>query len=109
MTVEELAQRFELERIVVSDGTREITGGYVGDLLSWVMGRAQEGDAWITVMGNINTIAVAVLADTACILLSDNSPLDTEALERAKIQKINILRSDRSSFELAGELYRLLA
>ncbi|MBR6607174.1 MAG: hypothetical protein IKK98_00700, partial [Oscillospiraceae bacterium] len=33
------------------------------DLLSFVMGRAPADCAWITVMGNVNSIAVAVLAD----------------------------------------------
>lgn len=60
-----------------------MTGGYCGDLLSWVMGRAQEGDAWFTVMGNVNAVAVAVLADTACLVLAEDSPLDDDARQRA--------------------------
>ena len=48
-----LAGRQSMERLVA--------GGYCGDLLSWVMGRAKEDDVWITVMGNLNAIAVAVL------------------------------------------------
>jgi hypothetical protein len=47
----------------LSDGEKEITGGYTGDLLSWVMGRASCGNAWITIMSNINIIAVASLLD----------------------------------------------
>ena len=41
------------------------------------MGRAQEGDAWFTVMGNVNAVAVAVLADTACLVLTEDSPWTT--------------------------------
>ena len=37
-----------------SGGENEIECGCVCDLLSWVMSRAKEGDAWLTVMGNIN-------------------------------------------------------
>ena len=48
-----------------TDTTREVKGCYCGDLLSWVMGRAKADDAWLTVMGNVNAIAVASLADTA--------------------------------------------
>ena len=59
MTVSELSEKMGLETLVPGDPTRRVTGGYTGDLLSWVMARANEGDAWITVLGSIN-VAVAV-------------------------------------------------
>ena len=59
-----------------TDTTREVKGCYCGDLLSWVMGRAKADDAWLTVMGNVNAIAVASLADTAGIILVEDAALD---------------------------------
>ena len=57
MTVEELAQRLELRVAVGGEAlSREVAGGYCGDLLSWVMSRAQSGDVWFTVMGNVNSL-----------------------------------------------------
>ena len=44
MTVKELCEKLELKILVEGNLDREITGGYCGDLLSWVMGRAQGGD-----------------------------------------------------------------
>ena len=32
------------------DGKRQLEGVYIGDLLSWVMGRASADYAWITIM-----------------------------------------------------------
>lgn len=93
-----------LETIVCGDLTREITGGYCGDLLSWVMGRAQAGNVWITVMGNVNSIAVSILADTACIVLSENSPLDEEARLSAENHGVTVLRSTKATYQLAVEL-----
>ena len=55
---------------------REAGRVFCCDLLSFVMGRAPADCAWITVMGNVNAIAVAVLADTACIVLDRNAALD---------------------------------
>lgn len=52
------------------------------------MGRAPADCAWITVMGNVNAIAVAVLADTACIVLAENAALDGEACTRADGQDV---------------------
>ena len=70
MTVNELAAQLNLTPLAGTEGDKtEVLTCYSGDLLSWVMGRAESGDCWFTVMGNINAIAVAFLADCACIVL----------------------------------------
>lgn len=108
MTVAELADKLHLE-VLVSDGDdRQVTGGYCGDLLSWVMGRAAEGDAWITVMGNLNAVAVAVLADVACIILSESTALDADAKMRAVQQEVPVCRSAEDTFTLCCKLGALL-
>ena len=71
MTVNELAQKLNAEVLSMPSPDSEITGGYCGDLLSWVMGRAQCGNAWITIMSNINVAAVASLSDVACVILAE--------------------------------------
>lgn len=108
MTNREFAAQCGLRILVEGDLDRTITGGYCGDLLSWVMGRAREGDAWFTVMGNVNAIAVATLADTACIVLVEDSPLDEAAKARAEQQQVTILQSDKNAYELAVLLHGLL-
>ncbi len=108
VTVKNLAEAMGLEILVEGDLNRAVIGGCCGDLLSWVMGRARAGDAWITVMGNVNAVAVAVLADTACILLAEDSPLDEPARQRAENQGVTILRSSETIYQLALELGRLL-
>ena len=63
MNVKELKEKLDLQYIC-NEGlaeTKDVTGCYCGDLLSWVMSRATEGDAWLTVMGNVTSIGVAVL------------------------------------------------
>lgn len=108
MSVEEFAKQFGLSVAVAGDLQRAITGGYCGDLLSWVMSRASAGDCWFTVMGNVNAIAVAVLADCACIVLCENAALDADAKLRAEQQGVNILISEQNAFTLAKELGKLL-
>ena len=44
LTVDKLIEKLGLDVIELADGSREIKGGYAGDLLSWVMGRAQPDD-----------------------------------------------------------------
>ena len=104
MTVGSFAEKYKLTFAVSADTEREITGGYVGDLLSWVMGRANAGDAWITIMTNINIAAVATLVDVACIILAEGVQAEEKVIEVAKEKGINLLCSERTSFELSGLL-----
>lgn len=104
MTVRDLAEKLQLSVLTAGDLEREVTGGYCGDLLSWVMGRAESGDCWFTVMGNINAVAVCVLADCSCIVLTENAALDEDAKKRAETQEVTILSSERNAYSLAVEL-----
>lgn len=104
MTVNEFAKKCELQVLCLPDGEREITGGYVGDLLSWVMGRANSGDAWITIMSNPNIVAVASLSDVACIVLAEGVTAEKEVLDSATMRGINILSSTADAFSLSALL-----
>ncbi len=108
MTVKELCLKNGYEELCMPDPEREVTGGYAGDLLSWVMGRANEGDAWVTIMSNVNIIAVASLADPACIILSENVSPDDGVIERAESQGVNLLRSPKDTFSVCAEIAVLL-
>ena len=101
MTVNELAAMPGFTAVAIPDGDREINNVYIGDLLSWVMGRAKADDAWITIMSNINIVAVASLADVACIILAEGVTLDAAVTETAKAKGVNILTSDMPAYETA--------
>ncbi len=109
MTVKQLAEKLSLQALSLPEPDREITGGYAGDLLSWVMGRAQSGDAWLTIMTNLNIIAVASLADTACIIIAENSETTEELVQTAAQKGINLLKSEQPVFSLAAQISAFLA
>ena len=108
MTVGELSKMPEFKVVCMPDGDREILGGYAGDLLSWVMGRAKEGDAWITIMSNVNIVAVCTLADPACIILSEGVEPDEDAKKRAEEQGVNILSTELDTFSISAKIASLL-
>jgi hypothetical protein len=101
MTVEELAKSTGLTTVTLPDNTREIHGAYVGDLLSWVMGRASSDNAWITIMSNVNVIAVATLADVSCVIFAEGVIPDKELIKVAEAKGVNLLTSPLSSYETA--------
>lgn len=107
MKVTEL-QEHGFEVLSLPDGEREIDGVYIGDLLSWVMGRAQMDNAWITIMNNVNVIAVASLADTSCVILAEGATLPEDIVETAKEKEINVLISSEPIYETALKLHSLL-
>lgn len=102
MTVIQLGERTGFRLLTGIEGLQnEVTHIYTCDLLSLVMGRARQGDAWVTVMGNVNSVAVAALADVACIVLAEGMNLDADALQRATEQDIAVLASKLAVYETA--------
>ena len=110
MTVKELIESGLFQIVEVGKQTeREITVPYCCDLLSIAMSRAPEGCAWVTVMGNMNTLAVATLTDAACIILAEGSRLDDAARSKAGEQGISVLCTLQPVFEAALAVYQMLS
>ena len=91
-----------------ADPNREISVPYCCDLLSIAMGKMPAGAAWVTVMGNINTLAVATLADASCIILAEGISLDEPACLKAKEQGITVLLTELPIFDAALMVYQKL-
>ena len=108
MTVKDILNNTEFKAVTLPEEDREITGVYIGDLLSWVMGKAKSGDAWITIMSNVNILAVAALTDCACIILSESVTLEENVITTAENKGINVLTFSGSSFDAAVYLNGLL-
>ncbi|MDR1117588.1 MAG: hypothetical protein LBL09_05015 [Oscillospiraceae bacterium] len=108
MTALELSEKLGLEILKPGEAGREVDSCYIGDLLSWVMGRAKPGCAWITIMTNINVAAVASLADVSCVILAEGVSPD-EALA-GKLSGIDaaVFRTSMTAYELAGKIHGLI-
>ncbi len=104
MTIKDFADKLELTFVNEGDLDIEVTGCYCGDLLSWVISKAKTGDAWLSVMGNVNAVAVAVLSDCACLVLTENSELDEQAMMKAKMSDVNVLQTSLNAYELAVKI-----
>lgn len=108
MTVSELCRQGGFSAVNIAEGEREIAGAYACDLLSWVIGRAPTSAALVTVMTNVNVIAVAVMAELSCVILCEGVKVDDIALEKAKEQGVNVLSSDAPIFETCNKLGTLI-
>lgn len=110
MTVNEISQKLDFKIIAGTSEllTKNVSGVYTCDMLSYAMAKVNQGDIWITVHTNLNVIAVASLTDCACILIPDNIEIDNQTIERANEKEVIILTSGKSAAELCYEIYKTL-
>lgn len=108
MKVKDLVEKLDLKVFSGASGLdKEITGGYVSDLLSDVMGFAKEGDVWVTLQTHKNVMAVATLKDVAAVILVKGFEPEADTIEVSNEEGIPVLGSNEQAFELTGKIYNL--
>lgn len=90
-----------------TDLTREVTGGYVSDMLSDVIANAEAGSVWVTFQSHLNIVAVASLKGLAGIILVKNRVPAEDTLKKASAENVPVMTSSLAAFELVGRLYTL--
>jgi hypothetical protein len=109
LNIDTIVKAFDLKvRCAEESLTNVVNGGYTGDLLSDVMANSREGDIWITRQVHQNIIAVASLKEHAGIILVNSCEPNPDTLEKAIKEKIPIMVSDLSAFDLIGKIYKLM-
>lgn len=108
MTVQALIDSGLFKVHTKGDLSREITSVFCCDLLSVAMGKAPAGACWVTIMGNINTLAVASLTDCSCVCLAEGTTIEAGMTDKAVSEGITLLSSELPIFESALEVHRLL-
>ena len=108
MKVKDIVEKCCFTLIHGADLEREIEGVYAGDLLSWVMGHGEYGQCLVTIMSNVNVLAVASLLDLSAVILAEGVKPDVEFLAIAKDKQINILSSSDSTYTICTKLYEAL-
>lgn len=107
MTVNDLVGSLPLTVVAGHDRlAAQVTGGYVSDLLSNVMGFAAPGSVWVTMQGHQNVVAVASLAGLAAVVVAGGVAPEPETVAKAEAEGIVLLTTSLASFELVGQLYR---
>ncbi len=109
MKITDIIKPLDLKVISGHNGlSNEISGGYVSDLLSDVMGYAKEGEIWITLQTHQNIIAVASLKDVSAIIIVKGAVPETDTIVKSNIENIPVLSTDLDTFNITGCLFELL-
>ena len=108
MTLREVVEKLGMKSVSApSRLSEEFTGGYVSDLLSDVMANARAGNVWITLQVHQNIVAVAALKELAAIIIIGARQPEKQTLVKAEEERIPILLSELTAFEVAGRLYQM--
>ena len=99
MTLSQLCNELSLS-VVTGDTAKEFNGVYAGDLLSRAMSHVEADNLWITIMTNMNVVAVASLTEAAAVILAEGVQLMPEAEAAARENNITVLSSDLSVYEI---------
>lgn len=108
MKLAAIAEALSLKPLTGDEGLdNEVSGAYVGDLLSHVIARARPGNVWVTVQAHANVIAVAVLTGLSGVVLAEGVAINPATIEKAREEHIPVFSSDRTAFEVAAGLVRV--
>jgi len=109
MKITDVIRELNLKVVSGDEGLEnEVTGGYVSDLLSDVIGNAREGNVWITLQAHHNIVAVASLKDISAIVIVRGGVPDDETIKKSNQENIPVLSAEEDTFTVAGKLYNLI-
>ncbi len=108
MKISQIHEALGFVAVNLPEDDREVSSVFCCDLLSLVMSRAPADCAWVTVMGNVNTAAVALLADVACIIVAESCAVDTDMLEKVREKEIAVFKTELPVFEAACAVQKLI-
>ena len=80
----------------------EVSDGYTSDLLSDVMGNAEEGSVLITIQAHKNTVAVSSLAGVEAIIICNNRPATDDMIESARNEGIAVFQTPENQFKTSA-------
>ena len=83
---------------------RNVSCAYACDLLSHALAHGRVGMAFITVRPGMNTVAVAVLTKSVCIILPDGVEMEPPVLEKARAEGIDVLSSPLTGYEICARM-----
>ena len=108
MTLREMIEKLELIVVAETGALDEtMSGGYVSDLLSHVMGQAKAGQIWVTMQGHQNIIAVASLVGLAAVIVAGGVEPEEQTVVKARDQEVVLCKTNLSTYEVVGRLYNL--
>ncbi len=108
MTVEKLYDAAGFKTISKGDGKKEVKAIFCCDMLSIAMSKAPASGCWITVVSNMNTLAVATLTDVSCVVIAGGVAVGEDMKAKAETEGIALFTCEEPAFETALIVHDLM-
>lgn len=86
----------------------DISAVYTGDLLSDILGNADDGCVIVTIQAHRNTVAVATTKDSPAVIVCNDRPVPDDMITAAKDEHIALFTTSKNQFCISGMLYDAL-
>jgi len=85
----------------------EFKGICSSDLLSFVMSRGNKKNGIVTVLNNVNVLAVATLIEASCVIIPSSIEVQDVIIKKANDEGVLIASTALSTYEVCGRIYNL--
>ena len=103
MKLQEIIDKLSLKPLTVLED-RDVSGVFISDMLSDVMGNAQSANLWLTVQSHKNVVSAANLVDISAVVVTNDKIVPEDTIQLANRFHVIILSSPLSTYELAKKL-----
>lgn len=104
MKISDIAALEQMTCMIEDYTDAEVTDGYTSDLLSDVMGNAEEGSVLITIQAHKNTVAVSSLAGVSAIIICNNRPVPEDMLAASADEGIAVFQTSENQFKTSARI-----
>ena len=108
MKLHEVIDALNPDVVCKGDGGREVSGVIAGDLLSFIIGEAKEGEILVTILIHLNVSAVAVLKDLPMIIIASGRAPSKELEDKCHEENIAVVVVKESAYEVCARLHEIL-
>lgn len=109
MKVSELCEKLEAIAVTGPFDEHEVEKAYTSDLLSDVMGYAEEESLLITIQAHKNTVAVACQLDMPAILICNGRKIPDDMRDAAAGENITILTTKDNQYTASVKVFLALS
>jgi serine kinase of HPr protein (carbohydrate metabolism regulator) len=109
MTIKQLLEKLPIQTLT-SKPSLDIPfeSVYSSDLLSQVLAKATINDIWITVQTHGTILGIASIKQVPCILFSEGLVPLQDVIDKAEEEDIILLSCKQTTYQIGGEIYKLL-
>lgn len=107
MRVIEIIDKINGKIVTTKENDCEFTDVYAGDLLSHVMAHAKENNLFLTIMANMNAIAVASLLELPVIVFAEGVKPTQDMIAKADEENIILIETTLNVVEVIKKIYSL--